>query len=99
MGHRTEYYKDGKIISVTDTRVFSKEQVKKKDEVDKELYDKLSTTDWQITRKLERPDLVCNSYESCVIMRDALRLIADKIKASIDAAKDFDVLDHIDTML
>ena len=98
MGYRKETYKNGKLISVHDDRVFSEEQVKKKDEVNKELYEKLLKTDWYFT-KIADPSALQKVDKDLLLERSMYRNKATEIKKLIESATELVVLDKIATNL
>lgn len=77
MGHREEFYKDGKLMKVIDTRDINEEKSERICHCKKEARDALSLTDWMVMRKVETgKDLNTNIAK----LRSDLKSEIDKIE-------------------
>jgi len=93
MGHREEYYKDGKIVpeKTIDTRILSEEKDEKIQRLKEKANEKLKESDWLLIREMDNG--IKPSVEQKAI-RNAIRSVCDLAELEIEDINSLTELDQ-----
>tara|TARA_R110002126_G_scaffold51939_1_gene141849 strand:+ start:22373 stop:22681 length:309 start_codon:yes stop_codon:yes gene_type:complete len=90
---RNEVYKNGVLISVTDTRVLLEVQEQRKAELRKSLTKYLKLTDWEVIRSAD-PTSGIPIKDETILLRKKARNLARNLESELDAATHLDDLER-----